>query len=84
MILAIFSFDCGMMVIRYMDVWDGVARYQFKSMPQYTTVCKYVLLWHCSGWFLNAVNKFVGCLLFSRTIAGIQRTICGQMDITWG
>jgi len=45
MILAIFSFDCGMMVIRYMDVWDGVVRYQFKSLPQYTTVCKSVLLW---------------------------------------
>jgi len=45
MILVIFSFDCGMMVIRYMDVWDEVARYQFKSMPKYTTVCKFVLLW---------------------------------------
>jgi len=44
MILAIFSFDCDMMVIRYMDVWDGVARYQSKSMLQYITDCKSVLL----------------------------------------
>jgi len=33
-----FSYDCGMMIIKYMELWDGSWRFNGKNMPEYSTV----------------------------------------------
>lgn len=29
------EYDCGLIVIKYMEIWEGVPRFDGKSMPQY-------------------------------------------------
>jgi len=37
---AFFSYDCGVMVLKYMELWDGVPKFDHSStMPEYTSVC---------------------------------------------
>ena len=33
-----FNYDCGMMVIKYMELWDGSRRFNGKNIPKYSTV----------------------------------------------
>jgi len=49
MFLMFYRYDCGMMVITYMELWDGSRRFNGKNMPEYSTICNslVILLWLC-------------------------------------
>jgi len=51
-------FDCGLLVIKYMEMWDGLCSFKGKNMPIYITVCKYLVLlvWLCV--FLIELMKY--------------------------
>jgi len=36
-----FSYDCGVMIIKYMELWDGSRRFNGKNMPEYSTVSSF-------------------------------------------
>jgi len=33
------NYDCGMMVIKYMELWDGSRMFNGNNMSVYSTVC---------------------------------------------
>jgi len=40
-------FDCGLIVIRCMEWWDGVPQFNGKTMPKFTMVSLYFLKLTC-------------------------------------
>jgi len=39
-----YRYDCGMMVITYMELWDGSRRFNGKNMPEYSTICNSLVI----------------------------------------
>lgn len=50
-LLHVCRYDCGLLVLKYIEMWDGVAKYDGKTMPDYTSVIItfIVLFMFCSG-----------------------------------
>jgi len=47
MFVIFYKYGCCMMVIKYMELWDGSRRCNGKNMLEYSTICNnlVILLW---------------------------------------
>ena len=86
--IIISKYDCGLMVIKYMELWNGVERFNRKIMSQYSTVCNVVLLWHLCGWFIYVLYKLMGFFYFQQEIQGfreklVRRWVTHEDTIHW-
>jgi len=56
--------NSSVMVIKFMELWDGVQRFDGKTMPQYSMVCNFGFLWTLMLLVHVCTVYIVGGLLF--------------------
>jgi len=78
MVFTIFNYDCGVMVMKFMELWDGMARFDGKpchNIPWFVNLC---YCEHCFGWLIYSLYNLLGIFYFQQQMQGFNEEFVGK------